>query len=145
MTGDHHGRTAGRATLLVTATDEVRGWTPAGSPLAAEQAQGAGLADRLFPAVHAEPTIQAFRPLLGGRPGDAQLARDNRERQWGGQVPENLGLRHGDRRRPELFLGFGGRLVGGGGDEAGFGQRRDRPVGGRPFPPLRGEPWPPRG
>ena len=25
MTGDHHGRTAGRATLLVTATDEILG------------------------------------------------------------------------------------------------------------------------
>jgi hypothetical protein len=25
MTGDHHGRTAGRATLLVTAADEILG------------------------------------------------------------------------------------------------------------------------
>src|SRR5215469_11866626 len=39
----------------------------------AEQPERAGTADRLVPAVHAEPLVQALGPLLGGRPGDAQL------------------------------------------------------------------------
>ncbi len=47
--------------------------------LGAGQAQGAGPGDRLFPAVDAEPVVQAGRSLLGCRPGDAQLVGDNGE------------------------------------------------------------------
>src|ERR1700691_2437200 len=68
--------------------------------LAADEAQGAGLADRLVPAVDAEPVVQAYGSLLGRGSGDAQLAGDNGERECRGKVPQDLGLCHGDRRCP---------------------------------------------
>ncbi len=64
--------------------------------LAADEAEGAGPADRLVPGVDAEPLIQPCRSLLGCRPGDAQLVGDHGEGQWFGEVPENLSLGHGD-------------------------------------------------
>ena len=47
--------------------------------LGADEAQRAGPADRLGPAVDAEPVVQACRSLLGRGPGDAKFAGDNGE------------------------------------------------------------------
>src|SRR5271170_5926069 len=74
--------------------------TPQGCRLPAEQPERASAADRLVPAVHAEPLVQATGSLLGRGPGDAQLVGDDRERHRLREVTQNLGLRSGDRRGP---------------------------------------------
>src|SRR6185437_2708279 len=118
LTADGGGRDR-----LIAVTDHGGGSGASAPGLpGADEAQGAGPADRLGPAVDAEPVVQACRSLFGRGPGDAELAGDNGEGQCCGEVPQDLGLGYGDRRRPDSCPGFAGRfggyLVGGGnGDE----------------------------
>ena len=60
----------GRDWLIAVTDHDGSGVSAPGLP-GADEAQGAGPADCLVPAVDAEPAVQACRSLLGCGPGDA--------------------------------------------------------------------------